>query len=120
MSGCECLTELLRPAALDGAAVTEDRGVEVERRQLLQAALPFIQALVAERVAEVRQVRAGIGGEEQAPPRPEQRDLTGALTRNVNRLQSSGDGQLGAVVDLLIDRARIDRRSEERRVGKEC
>src|SRR4051794_9285830 len=108
MSGRERLTELLRRACLDGAAVAEDRGVEVERRQLLQAALPFIQALVAERVAEVRQVRAGIGGEEQAAPRPEQCDLTGALTRDVNRLQSSGDRQLRAVVDLLIDRAGID------------
>src|SRR6185503_10502633 len=102
--------ELLRRARLDRPAVPEHGDIEIERRQLPQASPAVLQALVAERVAESRHVRARVRREEQAAARPEQRNLPGALPRDVNRFQAAGNRQFGAVVDLLIDRARVDRR----------
>src|ERR1041385_2739126 len=105
----ERLTEFLRCAALDRAAMSEDRNVEVERGELAETCFAVLETLVAKRVAEVRHVRARVRGEEQAAARPEQRDLTRTLSGDVNRFESARNRQLSTVVDLLIDRARLDR-----------
>src|SRR4029078_13408426 len=106
---CERLTELLRRAGLDGAAVAEHRDVEVERGQLAQTGSALVETLIAKRVAEVRQGGTRIRSEEQAAARPEQRDLPGALAGDMNRLQAARNRQLRPVVNLLVDRAWIDR-----------
>src|SRR6187551_3026351 len=106
----ERCTELLRGAGLDRPAMSEYGRVEVERRELPQTSFALLEVLVAQRVTEVRHVRTCIRREQQTPARPEQRNLSGALSRNVNGLQTAGNRELRSVVDLLIDRTRLDRR----------
>src|SRR5258705_7192327 len=97
-------------AAHDRFAVPEARDVEVERGELAQAVEAILQRFVTKAQTKTHHVAGGVGGEQHAAPRPQKRELSGALSRDVERLQPAGDRQLGAVVDLLVDRAGLERR----------
>src|SRR5437773_1443313 len=104
----ERLPESLRRAGRDRIPVAEHGDVEVERHQLAQRALAQGEILVAEAVTEPHHVRARIGCKQHAAAGPQKRELSRAVAGHMNRLQAAADRQLGPLVYLAIDNARLD------------
>ena len=74
-----------------GGAIT--RGLEKDDFSTLLACTAFLQTLETDGITKAHDVHANVAREQHSSRTPQQRDLSGAMTRSMNNFNAPSDGQ---------------------------
>jgi hypothetical protein len=101
MSDSRLLAPLVAKArrciASDRLAVAEAGGFEGKAGEFALAGTAFPQILESERITQTHDIHADIAREEHSSRTPQQRDVSGTMSRSMDHLNTAGDVQYFAI-----------------------